>query len=53
MTDTGVVLGGRDAADITFLDNHNGAITQGKLAVTAVVDGDLPSYSTDQLASIS
>src|SRR6202790_2214336 len=44
---------GRDAADIAFLDNHNGAITLDKLLVTAVVDGDLPRDSIDQLVSIS
>ncbi len=33
---------GRDAADIAFLDNHNGAITLNKLVVTAVFDGALP-----------
>ena len=43
---------GRDAADIAFLDNHNGAITLNKLLVTAVVDGDLPRDSIDQLVSI-
>ena len=43
---------GRDAADIAFLDNHNGAITLTKLLVTAVVDGDLPMDSVDQLVSI-
>jgi transglutaminase-like putative cysteine protease len=43
---------GRDAADIAFLDNHNGAITLDKLVVTAVVDGDLPRDSIDQLVSI-
>ncbi|OBH64182.1 transglutaminase family protein [Mycobacterium sp. E2479] len=43
---------GRDAADTAFLDNHNGAITLDKLVVTAVVDGDLPRDSIDQLASI-
>ena len=43
---------GRDAADIAFLDNHNGAITLTKLLVTAVVDGDLPIDSVDQLVSI-
>lgn len=43
---------GRDAADTAFLDNHNGAITLEKLVVTAVVDGDLPRDSIDQLASI-
>jgi transglutaminase-like putative cysteine protease len=44
---------GRDAADIAFLDNHKGAITLDKLLVTAVVDGDLPRDSIDQLVSIS
>jgi transglutaminase-like putative cysteine protease len=43
---------GRDAADVAFLDNHNGAITLDKLEVTAVVDGDLPRDSIDQLVSI-
>ncbi|HXO53242.1 MAG TPA: transglutaminase family protein [Mycobacterium sp.] len=44
---------GRDAADIAFLGNHKGAITLDKLLVTAVVDGDLPRDSIDQLVSIS
>lgn len=43
---------GRDAADIAFLANHKGAITLTKLEVTAVVDGDLPRDSIDQLVSI-
>jgi transglutaminase-like putative cysteine protease len=43
---------GRDAADIAFLDNHKGAITLSKFEVTAVVDGDLPKDSIDQLVSI-
>jgi hypothetical protein len=43
---------GRDAADIAFLDNHRGAIILNKLAVTAIVDGDLPIDSIDQLVSI-
>jgi transglutaminase-like putative cysteine protease len=43
---------GRDAADIAFLDNHKGAITLNKFEVTAVVDGDLPRDSIDQLVSI-
>jgi transglutaminase-like putative cysteine protease len=43
---------GRDAADIAFLDNHNGAITLTVLAVSAVVDGDLPRDSVDHLVSI-
>jgi len=44
---------GRDAADIAFLDNHNGAITLDKIVVTAIVDGDLPRDAIDQLVSIS
>lgn len=44
---------GRDAADIAFLDNHNGAITLDKILVTAIVDGDLPRDAIDQLVSIS
>ena len=43
---------GRDAADTAFLDNHNGAITLNKLVVTAVIDGDLPRDSIDELVSI-
>ena len=43
---------GRDAADIAFLDNHNGAITLNKLVVTALVEGALPRDSIDQLVSI-
>lgn len=43
---------GRDAADIAFLDNHRGAISLNRLAVTAIVDGDLPIDSIDQLVSI-
>jgi hypothetical protein len=43
---------GRDAADIAFLDNHRGGIILHKLAVTAIVDGDLPIDSIDQLVSI-
>lgn len=43
---------GRDASDTAFLDNHNGAISLNRLLVTAVVDGDLPQDSIDQLVSI-
>jgi len=43
---------GRDASDTAFLDNHKGAITLNQLVVTAVVDGDLPVDSIDQLVSI-
>jgi transglutaminase-like putative cysteine protease len=44
---------GRDAADTAFLDNHKGAIMLNKLYVTAIVDGDLPMDSIDELVSIS
>ncbi|MDC8981998.1 transglutaminase-like domain-containing protein [Mycobacterium marinum] len=43
---------GRDAADTAFLDNHDGAITLTRMEVTAVVDGELPADSVDQLVSI-
>jgi transglutaminase-like putative cysteine protease len=43
---------GRDAADTAFLDNHKGAITLNKLEVTAIVDGELPRDSIDQLVSV-
>jgi transglutaminase-like putative cysteine protease len=43
---------GRDAADTAFLDNHKGQITLNRLSVTAIVDGDLPADSIDQLISI-
>ncbi len=43
---------GRDAADTAFLDNHGGAIMLNKLGVMAVVDGELPKDSIDQLVSI-
>jgi transglutaminase-like putative cysteine protease len=43
---------GRDAADTAFLDNHKGQIQLNRLVVTAVVDGDLPTDSIDQLVSI-
>jgi transglutaminase-like putative cysteine protease len=43
---------GRDASDTAFLDNHKGAITLNQLVVTAVVDGDLPQDSIDELVSI-
>jgi transglutaminase-like putative cysteine protease len=44
---------GRDAADTAFLDNHKGAITLRQMTVTAVVDGDLPADSIDQLVSLT
>lgn len=43
---------GRDAADTAFLDNHHGAITLQSATVTAVVDGELPKDSVDQLVSL-
>lgn len=43
---------GRDAADNAFLDNHRGAITLTRLEVSAILDGDLPRDSIDQLVSI-
>jgi transglutaminase-like putative cysteine protease len=43
---------GRDAADIAFLTNHNGAINLNKLEVTAIVDGNLPRDSIDEVVSI-
>jgi hypothetical protein len=43
---------GRDAADVAFLDNHKGSITLTKLQVVAIVDGELPKDSIDQLVSI-
>jgi transglutaminase-like putative cysteine protease len=43
---------GRDASDTAFLDNHKGAIILNQLVVTAVVDGELPVDSIDQLVSI-
>ena len=42
---------GRDAADTAFLDNHKGGITLNNVMVTAVVDGDLPDDSVDELVS--
>jgi hypothetical protein len=43
---------GRDAADTAFLDNHKGAITLQSMTVTAVVDGELPKDSVEQLVSL-
>jgi transglutaminase-like putative cysteine protease len=43
---------GRDAADIAFMDNHGGAVALTKLEVMAIVDGDLPIDSIDELVSI-
>ena len=44
---------GRDAADTAFLDNHNGSITLTNMTVSAVVDGELPYDSIDQLVTLS
>jgi transglutaminase-like putative cysteine protease len=43
---------GRDAADTAFLDNHKGQIQLNNMWVTAVVDGDLPPDSVDELVSL-
>jgi transglutaminase-like putative cysteine protease len=43
---------GRDASDTAFLANHLGAINLNSMNVTAIVDGDLPYDSIDQLVSI-
>jgi hypothetical protein len=43
---------GRDAADTAFLDNHNGSITLNSAWVRAVVDGNLPNDSIEELVSI-
>jgi hypothetical protein len=48
----GRIATGRDAADTAFLDNHNGAITMQYMMVTAVVDGELPQDSVDELVSL-
>jgi transglutaminase-like putative cysteine protease len=44
---------GRDAADTAFLDNHKGSINLRNMTVTAVVDGELPQDSVDELVSLS
>jgi transglutaminase-like putative cysteine protease len=43
---------GRDAADTAFLDNHRGAITLNAMTITAIVDGELPIDTLDQLVSL-
>jgi len=43
---------GRDAADTAFLDNHHGAITLNAMTITAIVDGELPIDTLDQLVSL-
>jgi hypothetical protein len=44
---------GRDAADIAFLDNHNGAISLNSVEVAAFTDTDLPIDSVHDLVSIT
>jgi transglutaminase-like putative cysteine protease len=43
---------GRDAADTAFLDNHKGAITLNNMTITAIVDGQFPLDSVDQLVTL-
>ncbi|TFV56819.1 transglutaminase family protein [Mycobacterium sp. PS03-16] len=43
---------GRDAADTAFLDNHGGAITLTTMAVTAVVDGELPRDAVSDVVTL-
>ncbi len=43
---------GRDAADTAFLDNHKGSIMLKSMMITAIVDGELPVDSVDQLVSL-
>lgn len=43
---------GRDAADTAFLDNHKGTIALNYMMVSAVVDGELPQDSIDELVSL-
>jgi transglutaminase-like putative cysteine protease len=43
---------GRDAADTAFLANHKGSIVVNRLEVRAIVEGELPRDSIDQLVSI-
>ena len=44
---------GRDASDTAFLTNYDGQIMLNNMEVTAVVDGDLPNDSIDEVVSIS
>ena len=44
---------GRDAADTAFLDNHKGSITLNHMEVRAVVDGDLPRDSVNELVKLN
>lgn len=43
---------GRDAADTAWLDNHGGAISLKHMEVKAVVDGELPQDSVEELVSL-
>ena len=43
---------GRDAADTAFLDNLHGAITLNAMTISAIVDGELPIDTLDQLVSL-
>ena len=43
---------GRDAADTAFLDNHQGGIELRNMFVTAVVNGDLPEDSVQELVRL-
>jgi hypothetical protein len=44
----------RDYAHLVVaFDNHGGAVTLDRSAVTAIVDGELPKGSIDQLVSIT
>jgi transglutaminase-like putative cysteine protease len=44
---------GRDAADTAFLDNHKGSITLNHMEVRAIVDGDLPRDSVNELVELN
>ncbi|MGZ6777915.1 MAG: transglutaminase-like domain-containing protein [Mycobacterium sp.] len=44
---------GRDAADTAFLDNHKGSITLERMQVSAVVDGELPRDSVNDLVTLN
>src|SRR3984885_1518576 len=43
---------GRDAADTAFLDNHHGSIELNNMIVSAVVNGDLPEDSVQELVRL-
>jgi transglutaminase-like putative cysteine protease len=44
---------GRDAADTAFLDNSKGAIALNRMEVRAIVDGDLPRDSVNELVELN